>query len=144
MQLTPNFTLSELTATATGLDNVPSEDQTRSLLFLTVFLLQPIRDRWGRIRVNSAFRSAKVNRAIGGAAGSQHQDGEAADIVPEDAAIDEVFRWCRENLRFGQAILETKGSARWIHISLPRLGKQNGEVLAYENGTYTKLQEGTV
>jgi zinc D-Ala-D-Ala carboxypeptidase len=138
-QLSKNFTLEELTVTDTGAVNVPNEEQKHKLMFLAQYLLQPIRDKFGRLHINSAFRSEFVNEKIGGSKTSQHMEAEAADVRPEEAEIDTVFEWCRANLFFGQLIYEHKGGAWWIHISLPRLDKQNMMVMKFENGTYTNV-----
>jgi hypothetical protein len=99
-------------------------------------ILQPVRDRWGRIKVNSGYRSAEVNAAVGGSLRSQHLHGEAADIVPLDADIYEVFQWIRDEsgIDYGQLILEKKGGAYWIHISLPRPDGRNLQALLIIDG----------
>lgn len=139
MQLSKDFTLEELTATDTGAVNIPSDIQKRKLLYLAQYLLHPIRNRFGRLKVNSGFRSDFVNEKVGGTSGSQHTEGEAADFTPLEAELVEVFKWCRENLSFGQLIFEHRGAAWWIHISLPRLDKPNMMVMKYENGLYTNV-----
>lgn len=142
-QLSKNFTFDELCVTETGVENVPNETQKEKLFYVANLLLQPIRNTWGSIHVNSGFRSELVNKKIGGSPTSQHMEGEAADIVPLEASIDDVFTWCRQNLVFGQLILETivfNGTdIRWIHISLPRQNKPNMQVMAYKNGSYKNL-----
>ena len=139
MDLSANFTLEELTRTDTGASNVPTEEQKKKLLYLVVYILQPVRDKFGPQRVNSGFRSEFVNEKIGGAKTSQHKDAEAVDFTPEEADINEVFEWCRENLSFGQFILEHKGAAWWIHGSLPRLDKPNMMAMKFEDGKYTNV-----
>lgn len=137
MKLTQNFSLNELCHTDTGASNVPDDCSKSKLQILASTLLQPIRDRFGRIKVNSGFRSEYVNEKIGGSPTSQHCFGEAADIFPLDADIDDVFEWCRNNLIYGQLIRESSNGAEWIHISLPRLEKTNQQVLRYANGVYS-------
>ena len=138
MNLSPNFTLKELTATSTGIENEPSFDERDKLLYLARYILQPIRDEWGRIRVTSGFRSAPVNFKVGGSPSSQHLFGEAADIQPLDIDIDTVFDWIVRTLTFGQAILEQRGEDWWIHLSLPRFSpKKNNESLVFKNGVYS-------
>lgn len=143
MQLSKNFTLEELTRTDTGAVNVPSEEQKRKLLYVAQFLLQPTRDEFGSLRVNSGFRSEFVNEKIGGAKTSQHKDAEAVDFEPEESLIIDVFAWCRRNLVYGQLILEHKTTTGfdvwWIHISLPRLDKPNMMVMKCEDGEYTNI-----
>ena len=42
--------------------------------------LQELRDRWGSIKITSAYRCEKHNKAVGGATNSQHKKGTATDI----------------------------------------------------------------
>ena len=129
VRLTNNFTLEELSQTSTGLPNNPGTADKKKLLFLATYILQPTRDKFGKIRVNSGYRSHQVNQAIKGAPTSQHLFGEAADILPLDADIYEVFKWMRSELKYGQIIFETNGASKWIHVSLPRLDRDNQMIL---------------
>lgn len=138
MKLTENFTLEELTTTNTGLPNVPTNQEQEKLLYLATYILQPIRSKFGRVVVNSGFRSDSVNLAIGGAKASQHRYGEAADIDVPGVNLGMVYAWCRENLKFGQLIEEFKGDAHWIHISLPRIGGTNQQTLKFKDGVYSQ------
>ncbi len=134
-----NFQLYELCATDTGLPNEPDETEIEKLTYLAHYILQPIRDKWGRIGVNSAFRSDGVNKAVGGVEDSDHPLGEAADIVPLDADIDEVFAWIvnESGIPYGQTILEeNKAGSRWIHISLVRAFSVNLSAMTYKDGRY--------
>lgn len=138
MQITENFSLEELTKTSTGLPNLPGKTETEKLLLTATYLLEPVRKKWGKIRVTSAFRSEAVNARVGGASTSQHVKGEAADIVPIDADLDEVFGWIAKDgvICFGQAIREKKGGSDWIHLSLPRIGGPNQQRLVYDGKGY--------
>ena len=134
MRLSDNFTLEELCVTNTGAVNIPNEAQTEKLLYLATYILQPIRNVFGPVTINSGFRSEFVNEKIGGSKTSQHMKGEAADIDTDD--LDKTFEWCRKNLTFGQLILETKNGKRWIHISLPRIGGSNMQVMTFDGINY--------
>ena len=120
------FTISELTASATasaaGIDNTPSADALRRLQYLADHTLDAVRELWSRpITVNSGYRSPELNRRVGGATGSQHLKGEAADITTGTAAgnlqLVEMIR--KSGISFDQLIDEKHG--QWIHISC-RLG----------------------
>ena len=82
------FTLDELTASKykdaakrAGFDPEPNEEQIECLRQLVMHVLDPLREIWkGPIWVNSGYRCPFVNGAVGGAAGSQHTKGQAADI----------------------------------------------------------------
>lgn len=127
MKLTKNFTLGELCVTDTGLPNVPEPHVVDRLLLVAFYLLQPTRDRYGPLKINSGFRSLEVNHHpdVQGSGTSQHLRGEAVDMEPLEAEIEEVYAWMRDNLIYGQIIFEDKKGKKWIHISLPRVGKKN-------------------
>ena len=72
VRLAKNFTLNELVKSSTadrmGIDNWP-EDDTHLVNITNVanHILQPVRDEWGATRINSGYRSPKLNKAVGGA-----------------------------------------------------------------------------
>ena len=116
MQLTPNFTLEEMTATSTGLPNVANRTERGALLALAEHVLQPLRDALGKpVHITSAFRSAAVNRAVGGVADSQHRKGQAADIrVDGMTSMALAQRIVAMDLPFDQLIEEF---GQWVHVS---------------------------
>lgn len=76
-----HFSFAELTRTAQKLPNCPKDWQTLSNLLRLGRYLDRVRLRFNRpIRVNCAFRSPEVNKAVGGVATSFHLKGLAADI----------------------------------------------------------------
>lgn len=125
MKLSENFTLDEFTKTGTGLPNNPGFSEKHKLQLLAIYILQPTRDHVGPIAINSGYRSFQVNTEIDGSKTSQHMFGEAADIRPLESDISEVFAWMKDNLKYGQLILEARGTSKWIHVSLPRMDKEN-------------------
>lgn len=139
--LSPNFTLEELTATATGLPNVPNDVERYKLFIVANYLLQPIRNKFGAVHVTSGFRSEAVHEAIKSSQGaptaskSQHLLGEAVDFIPE-VSLEDVYSWAKENLVYGQIIIESNNGKKWIHISLPRVDRPNMMALVFDNGTY--------
>ena len=141
MQLSKDFTRKELTKTDTGLANIAGEKDRAFLLLLAVFILQPIRDKFGKYTINSGYRSFKVNRKIGGSSTSQHLEGQAADGFPEEADIYEVYKWIVEEsgIHFGQCIIYPANG--FIHISLPRLYKSNSQALICHEEKYLPYSE---
>jgi zinc D-Ala-D-Ala carboxypeptidase len=126
MNLTANFTLSEMTKSDTalrlGLENEPDEQQLAALKLLAEKVLQPVRDHFGKgVKVNSALRTLPVNRAIGSGDNSDHVRGQAADIEIPGVPNAELAEWIRDNLEFRQLILEfyTPGipDSGWVHVS---------------------------
>lgn len=101
---------------------------------LVAEVLDPLRERLGRpIRVNSGYRCAERNAAVGGATGSQHLKGEAADICgrsPEENM--RMARMLMERRGFDQLIIERcdkAGNPMWLHVSYKRTGVNRNMVL---------------
>jgi uncharacterized protein YcbK (DUF882 family) len=126
MNLTKNFTLSEMTKSETalrhGIDNTPGEQEMSALKVLAEKVLQPIRDHFQKgVKVNSAYRSPEVNQKVGGSRTSDHCRGQAADIEIPGVANAELAQWIVDNLEFRQVILEfyTQGipDSGWVHVS---------------------------
>lgn len=126
MNLTKNFTLSEMTKSETalrkGLNNDPTQDVISALQTLAVNVLQPIRDHYGvGVKVNSGYRSPEVNASVGGSKTSDHCKGQAADIEIAGVANKELALYIRDNLEYTQLILEayTEGvpDSGWVHVS---------------------------
>lgn len=113
MNLTPHFTLDEMTVTQTGLDNTPNQDEIEALRMLCEKVLEPLREQFGIIDVRSGYRSEAVNTQVGGEKKSQHRKGEAADIVAREATIQELAAYALDNLPIDQVILEPG----WVHVS---------------------------
>lgn len=126
MNLTKNFTLSEMVKSETALrhsmDNTPGEVEIENLKRLCEQVLQPIRDYFAKgVKVNSGYRAPEVNAKVGGSKTSDHCKGQAADIEIPGVANAEVAKWITENLTFTQVILEfyTPGvpDSGWVHVS---------------------------
>ena len=125
MNLTRNFTLSELTKSDTairkGINNNPSPEQIEKLKLLCENILQPIRDHFGRVKITSGFRSPELCVAIGSSVNSQHAKAEAADFECIGVDNAELADWIHANLDYDQLILEfyTPGepNSGWIHCS---------------------------
>ena len=119
MNLTPHFTLEELTVTQhRGIDNTPPTLALLGNLRRTAMLLEQVRTRLGvPILVSSGYRCPELNAAVGGQANSQHLTGQAADfIAPGFGAPVAVVSVLRDaiDLPYDQLILEFD---RWVHIS---------------------------
>jgi hypothetical protein len=119
MNLTPHFTLEELTHTDhRTLENTPNETEQANIQRLAEFLEELKTLLGGKpIMVNSAFRSKAVNDAVGSKDTSQHRIGCAADIRVPGMTPDQVVRAIiASDLGFDQVIREFD---RWTHVSIP-------------------------
>lgn len=122
MQLTPHFTLEELTASEAadrnGWDNTPNDSELANLHRLADFLEQVKVVLGGKpIMVNSAFRSKLVNDSVGSKDSSQHRVGCAADIRVPGMTPDQVVRAIiSSGIGYDQVIREFD---RWTHVSVP-------------------------
>jgi uncharacterized protein YcbK (DUF882 family) len=122
MNLTPHFTLDELTASETaarnGWDNSPNDAELENLKRLADFLEQVKVVLGGKpVMINSAFRSKKVNDAVGSRDTSQHRIGCAADIRVPGMTPDQVVKAViASGIGYDQVIREFD---RWTHISIP-------------------------
>jgi len=146
MQLTENFHLSEFiqsrTALKRGIDNVPhDEDTLDNIQALCEAILQPLRNHLSiPVYISSGYRSPALNRAIGGASGSQHTKGEAADIKMGSRNA-KVFIQIKDHLPFDQLIWEfgDDHNPAWVHVSYRKDGKNRGEVLRATRKGYERM-----
>ena len=148
MELTRNFTLSELTKSDTairkGINNNPNAEQVEKLKALCENILQPVRDHFGRVKVTSGFRSVDLCIAIGSSRDSQHAKAEAADF--ECPGVDNVERadWIKRELPYDQLILEfyTPGepNSGWIHCSFTECTPRKQFLHAYREEGRTKYK----
>jgi len=156
MQLSKNLSLAEVmrseTAKRKGISNMPTPEHIENFKLLAERVFQPIRDHFGvPIRISSGYRSAALNKAIGGAGktvngvyvpSSQHCTGEAIDIDMDGTSITNaaIFNFIKDNLEFDQLIWEfgTDTNPDWVHVSYESTGKQRKQILkAKKSGSKT-------
>ena len=131
MQLSTHFSLEELTKSQTGgrlgINNEPTALHMKALKALCDKVLEPVRAHYGRpVVINSGYRGKTLNEAVGGAASSQHCNGEAADIEVPGVANADLAKWIEANLTYDQLILECykRGvpDSGWVHVSYRAAG----------------------
>lgn len=118
------FTIKEMCrsdkATALGIENKPTAEQIANMQALIDNVLDVARERLGSpIKVSSGFRCEKLNKAVKGAANSQHKKGQAADLVSLAGDNAKLFSIIREMGNFDQLIWEygTDKQPDWVHVS---------------------------
>ena len=123
MHLSENFTLGEMVKSATaeklGIVNIPLHCHIMNLRNLCNTVLQPLRNQFGPIFINSGYRCPALNEAVHGVGASQHMLGEAADIHIRN--IEEGIRYfdfILTHCDFDQLLFEyNRNGAAWIHVS---------------------------
>ena len=148
MNLSEHFTLAEMTrsaaATRKGIPNVAPDAIVAKLRGVCEHILEPVRAHYGRpVTVLSGYRAPAVNKAVGGAASSQHLKGEAADFIVNGVSNIEVCRWMQANMNYDQLIYEF-GEAGWIHCSWREGVLRNQEISAVKRGGRTLYLPGIV
>lgn len=118
----PHFTWRELThsdiAQTYGLDNQPSPAQQERLAYLAVNLLEPLRQNFGPIIIQSGFRSGELNWFVSQSRHSRHCRGEAADLRPARPGVDpaQMIRFIHAELAFHELAVYLSRTP-WMHLS---------------------------
>lgn len=118
-----NFSFKELchsdTATALKISNVPETIAIMdNILNLIIYVLQPLRDKFGTITVTSGYRNTRINRLVGGVGTSNHLHGFAADIIPKHATFKQLYDYITTHLDYDECFIETnKDGKKWLHVA---------------------------
>tara|TARA_R100001443_G_scaffold13939_1_gene23830 strand:- start:542 stop:964 length:423 start_codon:yes stop_codon:yes gene_type:complete len=132
------------TALRRGIENTPNEEQLKNMETLAKEIFEPLRIYvGGPIKINSFFRSADLNKAIGGSTTSQHCKGQAMDIDDTfgKATNAEMYHFIKEHLDFDQMIWEfgNDDNPNWVHVSYVSPEKNRKKCLkAYKENGRTK------
>ena len=110
------------TATRKGIDNTPSEYELQNMELIAEKVFEPLRKHVnGPIKINSFYRSPKLNQAIGGSAKSQHCQGRAMDLDDTYGYMSnaDMYKYIKDNLDYDQMIWEfgTDQNPDWVHVS---------------------------
>jgi len=119
MNLTPNFTLQELTISQTaerhGIDNTPDSEQIINLKRVCT-VLEAVRATIGRpVVVSSGFRCYDLNTAVGGSKKSRHMRGLAVDFYINSLTPREVIDAVKDIVPYRTLIDEF---GRWVHLDI--------------------------
>ncbi len=137
IKLSEHMTLAELCKTKTGIKNVPNEAQVENLKRVCRWL-EELRLRYNLnkkekiknkdeeepIIINSGFRSAEVNKAVGGSPTSNHLTGCAVDI--RVCGIEQLLRYAvilldisdESKEPFDELLVAKKGPVMWLHFAV--------------------------
>ena len=116
-KISKNFILKEMCGARE--DNIPKKEHLIDAMYLVNSVLQPLRNKYGRIVVTSFYRNLDYNRSVGSSDRSQHTKGQAVDIQFKDYDIEKAFLEIKHDniIEFDQLIYEDSGNAKWLHIS---------------------------
>lgn len=152
MRLSKNFTLQEFTKSQTaerrGIDNTPGTVHLERAKALFENVVQKVRDNFGVTVINSGYRGADLNAAIGGSNKSQHCRGEAVDIECPGTANYDVAKWIEDNCEFDQLILEFYKpgipDSGWVHVSYKSEENRKSVLTAMRENGKTVYKPGLV
>ena len=131
MKISEHITYDEATLSPTairnGISNQPNEEQLHNMQQVAENLFEPLRKLYGKpIKINSFFRSDKLNKLVGGSPTSQHVKGQAIDIAGGSKEENKKLFELAKTLEFDQLIWEYGDSTgpHWVHISYKTSGNR--------------------
>jgi uncharacterized protein YcbK (DUF882 family) len=120
-QLSKHFSEAEFLRSATaierGIKNTwQNEQHKQNAIKLCEEVLEPLRAKFGALKITSGYRTQELNKIVGGASQSKHLTGEAADIVPLHTGVrlQEIYEYLNPTHNGGLAM--KKGL--FIHIDI--------------------------
>ena len=137
VKLSQHFTLGELckTSVKTKDGNIPSHVSIENLKRVCGWLeelrlrcnlnkKEKIKNKDEPIVINSGYRSAEVNKAVGGATGSNHLTGCAVDIRCK--GIEQAIRYAfilldiseESQEDFDELFIEKRAKSVWVHFAV--------------------------
>ena len=152
IRVSKNFALSEMVKSATAerlnVDNSPSDIHLVNLTHLAIHILQPVRDQFGVITINSGYRTPALTAKVGGSKTSQHCNGQAADFESFSTPNPDLAKWIANNLEFDQLILEfydgINPNSGWVHCSYNLMGNRKKILTALKTGGKVVYKNGFV
>jgi|TARA_R100001224_G_scaffold100481_1_gene71667 zinc D-Ala-D-Ala carboxypeptidase len=134
------------TALRLDIDNTPTKEHKQNMVKLAEEVFEPLRAYvGGPIKINSFYRSPKLNKAIGGSTKSQHCNGQAIDIDDTFGRCTnaEMFEFIKKHLDFDQIIWEfgDNKNPNWVHVSYVSPQENRNRCLkAYKENNKTKYK----
>lgn len=111
-----------------GIDNTIPEELKPRIKALVDNVLQPLRDMWGVMPINSGYRCKELNEKVNGEETSQHVFAEAADVRCSNPL--KLAQLAKDlGLPFDQIGLY----ATFVHISHKYKGKQRNQIFYDES-----------
>lgn len=152
MKLSKYVSLAEVTRSDTakrrGIDNSPTPEHQENLKVICEEVFDKVREHFGvPLFISSGYRSAALNKAIGGSATSDHNLGRALDLDQDGhgngVKNKDVFNYIKDNLEFDQLIFEHRckdGDCDWVHVGYRKDANRKQVLEAYKEGGKTKYK----
>lgn len=128
--ITWNELTSSVSARRNKIDNMPTDKLVVKNLHELLDILNLVRAEYGKpIRVTSGYRSASLNKLVGGVPTSAHLYGLAADVVPFERnkadflAIQKLFIKFATDKGYNPIVLIEKprnGVPTWLHLEISK------------------------
>ena len=130
--ISKNFSYSEFEdsdkAKECGIDNTIPEEIKPRIKALVDNVLQPLRDVFGVMPINSGYRCRELNEKVGGVESSQHRTGDACDVRCSNPL--KLAQLAKDlDLPFDQIGLY----ATFVHISHKYNGKQRNQIFYHKS-----------
>lgn len=149
MKLSKYVSLAEVTRSDTakrkGIDNTPTQEHLENLKVICEEVFDKVREHFGvPLFISSGYRSAALNKAIGGSATSDHNNGRALDLDQDGhgngVTNADVFNYIKDNLEFDQLIWEfgTDKNPDWVHVGYRKGANRKQMLKAVKEGGKTK------
>ena len=145
MKLSNYVSLAEVTKSDTakrkGISNEPTPEHLENLKTISTEVFDKVREHFGvPIYISSGYRSAALNKAIGGSSTSDHNLGRALDLDQDGRGNGvtnmEVFEFIKDNLEFDQLIGEFQradGNFDWVHVGYRKGANRKQILVAYRD-----------
>jgi hypothetical protein len=144
--ISKNEGIRSITALRLGIDNTPGDSELQNMKLIAEKIFEPLRTYvGGPIKINSFFRNAKLNKAIGGSKKSQHCQGRAIDLDDSFGVMSNstMFNWIQDHCDYDQLIWEygDQYNPAWVHVSYVDPGSNRNRCLqAYRENGKTKYK----
>ena len=139
IKLSKNFSLDEFLystiALRKNIDNSMPREYLPRIQFLVDTVLQPIRDRFGPLKINSGYRSVELCEAIGSTSHSNHAYGFAADVeaYSKNVSLYDILYFIYSELDYKELIGEFFPTG-WVHVAAEK--GNNKKVLKLKDSTH--------
>ena len=100
-----------------NLQDSPSVEVIINLVYLCAVVLEPLRKMIGHpVRINSGYRSARLNKEVGGVPNSFHLTGRAADIFCKSLGEARLILTCLRDIPEVDLAMIEKNHGFWVHV----------------------------